>query len=62
MCKGCSYHVSLSLSDHRTDAMDQLIAHGIEDKHLVFTLGHLAFVVVLKLAGEADQAYDRHVQ
>lgn len=45
VCKWCAYLVSQSLPYHGTDTVDELVAHGVEDEHFVFSLGHLPVVV-----------------
>lgn len=55
MGKRCSYLVGHAISDHGTDTVDELVAHGIDDKHLVFPFGHLAVVVGAELTGEPDE-------
>ncbi len=48
---GCSYLVWHSLPDHGPDTVDELVVHSDKDKHLEFSLGHLAVVVGAELTG-----------
>ena len=54
--------VGCAALDHGANALDHLVAYGVQHAHGVLSFGHFAFVIVAQFASAASHAKHSHVQ